>query len=227
MNKINEQDKQAILNGAYGITNAGYKAKIVYKSLEDTEYPYLVVVNTRYGETSYWVDKNLCGAFAERNITGLWVRPLKPFNLEKALAGEPVRLRGGEKAFVIANLRKIHPNIEFEFPLSGYVEGNTSSSGKLLNTTWNEDGKFHTDSCSNYDIIGMWEEPEPENNTVTVTLPKTLSEPRDEMWTIYPEGVTTSIYNINIPKEVFNKGIFFGSKEDAQAWYNAMRNVRR
>lgn len=38
---------------------------------------------------------------------------MKPFNLEKALVGEPVVLRGGRKAFVLCDLKQ-----RFKYPQS-------------------------------------------------------------------------------------------------------------
>lgn len=82
------------------------------------------------------------------------------------------------------------------------------------------------DDTSCDDIIGMWKEPEPAPSTVTVTLPRALKEPQDEMWFVDTEGYMKSGYGKCVSTEAFNRIVFFGSEADAQAWYDAMRNSR-
>lgn len=67
---------------------------------------------------------------------------LKPDWLDEALAGHPVVLRDGKKAYV----RHYEEELETEFPLSGF----TISDGVACNSIW----------CLKY-ILGLWEEPAP------------------------------------------------------------------
>ncbi|WP_101774926.1 pyruvate kinase [Pasteurella oralis] len=129
---------------------------------------------------------------------------MKAFDLEKALAGEPVVLRDGSKAFVKFEVPKELRANNFAdivgFRISGYE-----------------------------DIVGMWEEPRP---TVTLTLPCPLLKPQKDMWFIsafnkivrsdygYNPDTTELSYNL---EETF----YFATQEDAHAWLDAMKNARR
>lgn len=77
------------------------------------------------------------------------------FELEKALAGQPVKLRNGTKAYV----RHHETELDTPYPLFGYREG----AGKWDTDTWTASGKFCLGSDpehgSDHDIVGMWVEP--------------------------------------------------------------------
>lgn len=86
---------------------------------------------------------------------------MKPFDLEKALAGEPVQLRDGRKAKLIF---KIPDELVFsggliqEYPLLGFIY---KRNGVLHHTKeyWSLDGGYMIDSDENeLDIVGLWEE---------------------------------------------------------------------
>lgn len=87
---------------------------------------------------------------------------MKPFNLEKALVGEPVVLRGGRKAFVLCDLKQ-----HFKYPRSnkqliGIVATENNSDMFEHSARWYDTGEYlsNDDGCeSDYDITGMWEEP--------------------------------------------------------------------
>ncbi|MCL7772599.1 pyruvate kinase, partial [Pasteurella multocida] len=87
---------------------------------------------------------------------------MKEFDLEKALAGEPVVLRNGDKAFVKFVLE--NPLFEDDQVVGFHID----SEGKEEVTSWGNNGVHIPNTNSIYDIIGMWEEPRP---TVTLTLP--------------------------------------------------------
>src|SRR5699024_1405098 len=81
-----------------------------------------------------------------------WVRRLimKPFNLEKALAGEPVKLRNGKKAYVRHHERE-HYTCR---PLVGYLE---NAFGGVWLISWTRSGRADIESNDALnDIIGMW-----------------------------------------------------------------------
>lgn len=85
---------------------------------------------------------------------------MKPFDLEKALAGEPVQLRDGRKAILYYRVPDHYTygdGVKIAFPLVGiifYEDGTVED----LNACWKDNGRF-TSSTSGKDIIGMWEEP--------------------------------------------------------------------
>lgn len=91
---------------------------------------------------------------------------MKPFNLEAALAGAPVQLRDESKARVFFNTNDVGFNIRF--PLVGLIEGREGV------VSWRIDGIFiEKDYESDFDILGMYEEPE---LTSTQVLEKAYQE---------------------------------------------------
>lgn len=85
---------------------------------------------------------------------------MKPFNLEKALTGEHVLLRGGQRAVVLYCIPDKYKSSEGNpsaFPLQGLIldaEGLVDEFGAC----WRKNGTYnHPGSLC--DIIGMWEEP--------------------------------------------------------------------
>lgn len=85
---------------------------------------------------------------------------MKPFNLEEALSGKPVLLRGGQTAVVLYCIPDKYVSSEGNppaFPLQGVIldsEGFVDEFGAC----WRKNGTYnHADSL--YDIIGIYEEP--------------------------------------------------------------------
>ena len=86
---------------------------------------------------------------------------MKPFNLEKALAGEPVVMRNGRKAYVLCDIRDLFPKDPRDKRcLIGVhaTEGNNSEFGWI--SRWKISGQYYERiQESEYDIVGMYEEP--------------------------------------------------------------------
>lgn len=88
---------------------------------------------------------------------------MKAFDLEKALAGEPVRLRNGNKAIIYGRIPeglKWPSNMNVAYPLIGVVL-NEADKIKLISMRWHIDGgawNDETTSSHDLDIIGMWED---------------------------------------------------------------------
>ena len=85
---------------------------------------------------------------------------MKPFDLEKALAGEPVLLRNGTKAVIcgrVPDKYKLEVGCKVTFPLLGITlyEDNTVDNQCVM---WRDDGRFATGKDV-MDVVGMWEEP--------------------------------------------------------------------
>lgn len=85
---------------------------------------------------------------------------MKPFNLEKALAGELVQLRDGRKAIILCRIPDTYTyedGTKVSFPLLGVsLEDDGTVNDQFA--SWRDDGRFaSTDSAS--DIMGMYEEP--------------------------------------------------------------------
>lgn len=75
---------------------------------------------------------------------------MKPFDLQEALNGALVQLRNGQKAYVVG-LSKI-----------GAEDGNSYIVGEYERNlcNWSKDGKYWLNRESEWDIVGMYEEPE-------------------------------------------------------------------
>lgn len=86
---------------------------------------------------------------------------MKPFDLEKALAGEPVQLRDGRKAkliFKIPDELVFSGGLRPEYPLLGFIY---KRNGELHHAKeyWSLDGGYMLGSDDDeYDIVGLWEE---------------------------------------------------------------------
>lgn len=76
------------------------------------------------------------------------MKPLKPFNLEDALAGEPVKLRNGLTATVshVMPRESISP-----YPVTGYIEGTN------MPLTWAMNGQNFISHPSNFDVVTIKE----------------------------------------------------------------------
>lgn len=75
---------------------------------------------------------------------------MKPFDLQEALNGALVQLRNGQKAYVVG-LSKV-----------GAEDGNSYIVGEYERNlcNWSKDGKYWLNRESEWDIVGMYEEPE-------------------------------------------------------------------
>lgn len=229
---ISEQEKQAILDGAYGITAGGKKVKYIGKrELAEGEYafPYFFVILSENGNISRstYLSEDLTYALGDGNIhevVGLWEDKPEPFDLERALAGEPVMLRNKSKAYAKYVLPLKYRDT---CPLTGYIIDPTDTD-EAQRFTWTLNGKATNKDVEHiHDIIGMWREPEPEQNTATFTLPCALKEPQDKMWFVDLDGATRSSYDKSIHVDDFKRTPYFGAESHAQAWFDAMQNGRK
>lgn len=178
---ISEQDKQAILNGAFGVTREGKKVKFLGKddSIKDTFWYCIYTADNLVDD--FMAYKTLAKRYTNNetrfDIVGLWQEKPEPFDLEKALAGEPVLLRDGSKAYIFHCINdeftKKH-NIGYQ--LLGVIVD--SLEGKQLTRSWAKSGIFNeVNPYPDFDIIGMWKEPKPQLSSNSLQLPKPLTEP--------------------------------------------------
>ena len=240
---ISEQDKQAILDGAYGITRKGKKVKILHFSKKNAPHQkYLFLIIYKDSEECIW----LCDDFTFNenvehihDVVGLWVDEPEPFNLESALEGNPVKTRDGCKAYIQAMINQ--PEELSHYTLIGYSLNGIHKEF----ISWDIDGKAKKSDISWDDIIEMWEEP--KSKTVTLTLPCPVLQP--EFNKIYytpvitdvdgydPDGSFTDITEWVVDDDDGNidrqsdhrlrEGLIFHTKEDVEAWFKAMRNNRK
>lgn len=164
---LSNQDKQAILNGSYAVTRRGQKAKYIGKR-DSKDYPHSFILYNEKDEirSTFIVSEEMqhdAESDSQKDIVGLWVDKPEPFDLSRALAGEPVMLRCGRKAFILGQI----PN-PLCFDLVGYIEDEDGNSDE----GWRRNGLYMcNNSMSDNDVIGMWREPTINTNTVTLTLP--------------------------------------------------------
>lgn len=90
---------------------------------------------------------------------------MKPFNLEEALSGKPVLLRGGQTAVVLYRIPDKYTSDDGNppaFPLQGLIL-DAEGFVEVFGACWRANGTYnHADSP--YDIVGMWQEPvKPQN----------------------------------------------------------------
>lgn len=117
---------------------------------------------------------------------------MKPFNLEAALAGEPVLLRNDRKAilyYCVPDKFKIDVEGTLDsFPVKGMI---FDKNGCLLKSTvsWRKNGKFRSSEAGE-DIIGMWEEPE---LTQEELFEKAYKE---DLRVIFPKALMTNGYEV-------------------------------
>lgn len=152
---------------------------------------------------------------------------MKPFDLKKALAGEPVVLRDGHKAIVYYcvpdEIKLDDEGTPVSFPLKGM---RFNQDGYLTNSSveWRKDGRFRC-SESDSDIIGMWEEPKIRAED----LPKPF-KPKDSDEYFYINGGIieyesefwdSSDFDIKASK----RGGCFRTREDAQKWLDFMKGM--
>lgn len=152
---------------------------------------------------------------------------MKPFDLEAALQGEPVKLRNGSKAFICYKLSrdfKYWDGSPVNFNICGYIL-NFNGDIVILNTAWQEDGKWIMgETKSDRDIIGMYEEPTP---TVMLTLPKPFKPKQDEIYYSISDLYIKPEKNVArcLDAASIKIGNCFRKEEDAQAWIDAMKDA--
>lgn len=140
---------------------------------------------------------------------------MKPFNLDDALAGEPVLLRDGSKGYVKYVLPYSQGTND---ELQGYYESKDHDGECVFMTSWHSTGKAYHHSNTSTDIICMWEE-------VFITLdgthlPKPIDNPKDAYYFINANfEVERQVIDLiqHNPRRI-TAGNCFKTSEDAQMW---------
>lgn len=241
---INEQDKSKFIAGELGINHAGKKVKYIGTAATDQVFRYMVAVLNEHGDVCniHYLNDLLEGSPTQRpqnNVVGLWENRVEPFCLEKALQGHPVKLRNGSKAYVLHDEENTYTRIAQsekakyvdEMCLRGVVIEDHDEKN-LLSMSWTKEGRYHYHIANGVnDIVSMWRDEAPVSNTVTLTLPCPLKEPRDNMWFVGGGSkVMKSSYDASDPRysvEMLKDGRYFATQEEAQAWLDALKNSRR
>lgn len=146
---------------------------------------------------------------------------MKDFDLEKALQGEPVMLRNGDKAFIFKNILGT-PILDFkpDYPLIGMIHNHP------VTQTWSLDGRISScNDCAPGDIVGMWEEPK-----ISVEdLPKPF-KPQVTQHYYYIAGGDIAFEDEYLESNSFDRnaaknGNCFRTREDAQKWLDFMKSM--
>ena len=165
---------------------------------------------------------------------------MKRFNKAEALKGAPVVLRNGAKAFVKFEIPadQLINSSNIRDALHGYIVGPLNIAEDIF--SWKEDGRVWTKSENEFDIVGMWEEPRKQ---ATISFPSPLAKPvnnGEEYFSAKPVNNGEEYFSISADFEVitfeFNfdmfdmtaleSGFMFATREDAQAFLDAMKAAR-
>lgn len=219
---LSEKEMEILKNGAYGVTRDGRKA--LYAGTDgDDEHIWLLFMRSNpimpedfeVGYASF--NKYNYTDISNLDIIGLWEDKPEPFNLERALAGEPVLLKSGEKAFVLNN---IEPLMYSNYPLIG-----VDNNGEPLH--WDKTGICGSRGLGGeLNIIGMWKEPEPINSSDN-ELPKPIKDFGDlaAVWFVELDDKTATYTPccsrkgngwMGWQQTRLNKGVYYATREDCQ-----------
>ena len=237
------------LNGQAFYLKNGYRGVIKY-SVENNitssghipAYPYIgYILNDKgfiYKAAMCWnkdgksnISPDYCATtMIEENTNKREKKPMKPFNLEEALQGKPVRLRSGMKAIIYYNVPenlKLNDGSSILYPLKGItftINGDVASSAE----SWRYNGNYVSDTTSHHlDIIGMYEEDISEliKKALKENLPMKLRngtkiyiaailDSDDPMIKDYPvfaydSNVTSCRYNLNghFMRDIYDKSL--------------------
>ncbi|MBV7387473.1 hypothetical protein KRX11_02285 [Pasteurellaceae bacterium TAE3-ERU1] len=149
---------------------------------------------------------------------------MKKFDLEKALAGEPIKLNNGIKAYILRELKGNKRKTEARF-VGFFIE-----NGNEYSSAWDENG-FNWARFREYAIAGMWEEPNRIINGVEVPPCVTIDEWEMGVKYYYVAFCFSELVECDplnpdylADQQLFEKGLVFRTKEGAQAMAKALLN---
>lgn len=149
---------------------------------------------------------------------------MKEFDLEAALNGEPVKLRGGNKAIILNDARNYFKNTRSnEEVLIGFVSDIDNPDKLLYHGAWTSDGSWISNLVDEFDIIGMWEEPK-----ISIEdLPKPFKpKSGDRYYCINEYWVQFARYHDDDSDVgVAENAQCFRTREDAQKWLDFMKSM--
>ena len=153
---------------------------------------------------------------------------MKKFNLEEALAGVPVKLRNGKKAYVIG---RVPDGINIDYPLLGFIE---NPHGELTANAacWALSGNIYANTENGTDIIGMWEEPIKYRHINGNKFPEPCNKP-PEIGDVYfivkiEYGATVMRFcwaDSSVDNNRLKRGLIHATKEAAQAHADAINSL--
>lgn len=149
---------------------------------------------------------------------------MKQFDLGKALAGEPVQLRSGRKAIILARIPDTYTcksGKPVEFPLQGIILDENGYFSEEDN--WKDNGNNHFQSGQPNDIVGMWEEPIKLEDLPKPFIPKQ----GEKYYSISPDYMRPEYKYANCLEHYsIQNGNCFKTEEDAQKWIDFMKSMK-
>ena len=149
---------------------------------------------------------------------------MKEFDLKAALNGEPVMLKNGQKAVIKFNLLDDVENLapsDSDYPLFGY----RLNEGHVYTLSWDLSGKSIHWAVSEYNIVGMWEEPK-----ISVEDLQKPFKPKDGevFYYIYEYGIgCVKFYKEDDDGDagLAENAQCYRTREDAQKWLDFMKSM--
>ena len=149
---------------------------------------------------------------------------MKEFDLKAALNGEPVMLKNGQKAVIKFNILDDVENLapsDSDYPLFGY----RLNEGHVYTLSWDLSGKSIHWAVSEYNIVGMWEEPK-----ISIEdLPKPFKPKDCEPFYYIYRGKTYCDHEYSERSPTYRSfsqnGQCFRSEKDAQKWLDFMKSM--
>ena len=150
---------------------------------------------------------------------------MKEFNLDAALKGEPVKLRNGHKATIYHRIPECYKGTTGEcltYPLIGMIFDKRGAVEESMDN-WMVDGKYlESNEESEFDIIGMWEEPKINIED----LPKPFKPEENELYFYIGNGyVCRNLFWSGIDENLAKNAQCFKTREDAQKWLDFMKSM--
>ncbi|MFZ7136040.1 hypothetical protein ACLSZP_04900 [Avibacterium avium] len=158
---------------------------------------------------------------------------MKAFDLYKALAGDPVKLKNGYKAFIKLDLNSEAKNIDKSY--TGFLDlfGYYIHEHTIIPCRWYSDTLDASTDEAGLTIVGMCEVPKRYVNGVEVPEPLNLDNLKDGMryWyvdlcdleTVSQDDFYKSSYT---DKKLISQGLVFETEEGARAMVKALLNYK-
>lgn len=217
---LSEKEIEAFKNGSFGVSRDGRKARYIGENKNGSPIIARFCKDGTFDSTHIYTTSFVFSEGIETHfdIVGLWEDKPEPFDLERALAGEPVLLRNQSKGHILKQI---------DDTFIGYFDHSSPIS-------WGLDGSRSQAADSSFDIIGMWKEPENAQANAQAQykeMPKPIEEFGDleKVWLVgsmpsrlYPTYYSSKNFNdLDVKLRLQNKQLF-ATEEHAQLWCDAL-----
>lgn len=219
---LSEKEIEALKNGAFGVSRDGRKARYIGDNKNGSPIIARFCKDGTFDSTHIYTTSFVFSEGIETHfdIVGLWEDKPEPFDLERALAGEPVLLRNQSKGHILKQI---------DDTFIGYFDHSSPIS-------WGLDGSRSQVADSSFDIIGMWKEPAKPSAD---DLPKPIRNiyifnSLNEVWMIGHSEQLGVVFPVRVKRYGHewdrwkrisaDNGCFYATEEDCQAVCNWLMN---